>query len=294
MAGRKIRYDTGYYDIIRFFGEAALDPSAVAVRYESHHFELKDARLVEFASEIEQRMRREGRLKDGPAVMKLSASNLRALSPSITVRPVAYGLQAATCFALDFPHPLFEAHGGTLRDYYLAGRKTGNPLAVCLGVCGYLLLDNGREQCLLQVERAGNLASLENTYGPSVAGVVDYVEGYSNLRELTVKSLAVEIGEELNLKSGEYEIVPLAWATEIFRGERPQVFCLVRSSLSRDEVAERLEAVAPSEQEYHSYEFLDLDNGSLVVDSVLDKLNFEAKANYLLLEEYLGGPGDSI
>ena len=291
LAGVQRRYDSGYHSVVRFFGPDRVDPSDIAVNYLNTPWSLADPIISEYAEEMEKRFRAEGRLYDGPPAMKLAACDLETSPRSITVQPVNYGLQAATCFALDHPHKLFEAYGGTLRDYYRRDRTTlsvtDNPLAICLGVCAYVIVEERGRAYLVQVKRSGHLASLENSLGPTVAGVVDYVQGYTNLTALTLASLTSEISEEIDMRRAEYKIVSLGWGLEIFRGERPQIFCVVRTGLERMELAERLEAIAPANREFDSYEFHRLYGGALVDRKIFDSLNVEARMNYLLLEEYL-------
>ncbi len=290
-AGVQRQYDSGYHSLIRFFGPERVDPSDIAINYLSEPYQLSDPTIAEYAKEMEQKLRDEGRLHDGPPAMKLAACDLSAPPRSITVQPVSYGLQAATCFALDCPHDLFSARGGTLRDYYRRGRGklavADNPLPICLGVCAYVIVEERGRAYLLQVKRSGNLASLENSLGPSVAGAVDFARDYPNLTALTQASLAAEITEEINLRPSEYKIVPLGWGIEIFRGERPQIFCVVKTGMERMELTGRLESIAPSALEFESYEFHRLYGGALIDRKIFDELNVEAHLNYLLLEEYL-------
>lgn len=291
LAGVQRQHDSEYHSLVRFFGPDRIDPSDIAVKYFTTPYALRDPIIAEFAEEIEKRLRSEGRLYDGPPAMKLADCEMKASPRSITVQPVNYGLQAATCFALDHPHELFEAYGGTLRNYYRRDSQAlavaDNPLAICLGVCAYVILEERGRAYLVQVKRAGNLASLENSQGPTVAGAVDFAPGYPNLKTLILASLTAEISEEINLRPAEYKIVPLGWGLEIFRGERPQLFCLVRTGLERMELADRLESISPSEREFESYEFHRLYGGALVDRKIFDKMNVEARLNYLLLEEYL-------
>jgi len=162
-----------------------------------------------------------------------------------------------------------------------------NPLAISLGVCAYVIIEERGRAYLVQVKRTGNLASLENSLGPTVAGAVDFARGYPNLSALTMTALIAEVDEEINLRPAEYKIVPLAWGLEIFRGERPQIFCVIKTGLERMELAARLKSIDPSVREFESYEFHRLYGGAMIDRKVFDELNVEARLNYLLLEEYL-------
>jgi len=284
-------YSGDYVDVIPFFGKHAIDPGRIAVEYREEPFVIGDPVIASYATETAARMREEGRLYDGPPVMKLMAADLGSESGRIVVQPCDYALQAGTCLALDVVDERFAGHGGTLRTYYRHGCSKpsidNNPLAICLGVCGYLMVEEQGRRFLLQIERSDKLASLGGERGPSVAGVVDYRAGFADLAQLIRKSLTTEISEEVNLRYGEYEIIPLGWAIELFRGERPQLFCLIRAPFERSELTARLEAVDPSRREFKSYEFLPLYGGAVLDKKHFEQLNFEAQMNFLLLEEYL-------
>lgn len=291
LVGVQRQYDSCYYNIVRFFGRERVSPSEVAVKYLDTPYHLSDPLIIEYATEMEERFRAEGRLYDGPPVMKLAACRMRSEPRNITVQPTNYALQASTCFALDFPHKLFEPHGGTLRSYYRKNHgeitPADNPLAICIGVCGYVMVEERGRAYLLQVKRSANLASFENSYGPTVAGAVDFAEGYPNLTAMALSSLATEISEEINLRPVEYKIIPLAWGMEIFRGERPQIFCLVKTTMERMELVDRLEHIDQVTREFASYEFHRLYGGALVDQKIFNSLNVEARMNYMLLKEYL-------
>jgi len=280
-----------YVDLVYFFGDQAVDPATVAIEYRDEAFTLGDPLIAAYARETAERMKAEGRLYDGPPVMKLANADLISARKRLVVQPCDYALQAGTCLALDLPDNRFATHGGTLRGYYRYGcvqpSIANNPLAICLGVCGYLMIEEQGRRFLLQIERSDKLASLEGERGPSVAGVVDYRTDFADLAQLTRKALTTEIGEEINLRYGEYEIIPLGWGIELFRGERPQLFCMIRAPFERDELKARLDAVDPARREFKSYEFLPLYGGAVLDKKHFEQLNFEAKMNFLLLEEYL-------
>ncbi len=290
IVGVDHRCDSAYYGIVRFFGANTVDPACIQVKFNDRPFEVGDPLVAQFAAGVERIMRDEGRLYDGLPAMKLAACDLTSAEPSITVQPVNYGLQAGTCYALDLEHELFAIHGGTLREYYLARRThptvESNPLAISLGVCGYLMVEENNWRYLLQVKRSGNLASMESSYGPSAAGGVDWSTDHLDLAELTNYALRQEVREELNLSDANFGIVPLAWAMEIFRGERPQLFCLIVTSLTRSEIDGRLAAIDLDKREFDNYEWLPLEDGIRLNTEHFASLNFEARMNYLLLEEF--------
>lgn len=289
--GRLGQFLSDYIDTVRFFGPEGLRPSDVAIRYLNEPFVISDHLIAEFVSKAAAQMRSEGRLHEGPLSMKPAACDFNSETPTLIVRPCDYALQAGSCFALDFPDKRFDHAGGTLRDYYRRGclipRVDNNPLATCLGVCGYLIVDERGDRFLLQVRRSSKLASLENTFGPSVAGVVDYTNVHRNLQQLIVSSMAREAEEELGLQPQEYETIPLAWSIELFRGERPQIFCLIRTLLTREELTARLQAIPVERREFDAFEFIPLYGGTIIDQKHLDVLNPEAKMNFFLMEEYL-------
>ena len=290
LVGRIKEYDSGYYDIIRFFGAGKKEPSEIVIKYQPGIFTLSDALIEQYTVEMEQRLRQEKRLYDGPTVMMVTGFDPENDPPKITVREVKYGNVAGCSYTLDFKHRFFENNGGTLRDYYKSKYPShkieNNPLANCLGVCGYLQVREEGRTFLLQVTRSGKVASLENSRGPSVAGGVDFIEGYRNLGELLDRALADEVKEETGLDHGEYQIIPLAFAREIFRGERPQLFAVIETGLSREEISKRLKNLRIHFKEIDRFEFIPLRSDCTLDSAALHPLNHEALMNYYLMEEY--------
>ena len=284
-------YDSGYYDIVRFFGPDAVRPHQVVMDYLPGRFRFTDALIRDFAGEMESRLRAEGRLYEGPTVMQLAALDLATFPMTMTVRECSYGEQAGSCFALDWPHPQFDQWGGTLREYYKTRYPSTeleeNPLAICLGVCGYVIASWADEPVLVQVKRSGKLASLEKSLGPSAAGVVDYTTDWKTLAELIEQSMQAEITEELGLEPEEYELTPLAYAREIFRGERPQLFTLATTELSAEDVAERLRRLPAEGREFSEVTFVPVEQSRDLRDRWLASLNHEARMSWYMIEEYL-------
>ena len=292
LVGIDRSYDSGYFDIVRFFGNERIDPEAVEIKYTSNEYSLADPIIREFVGKMEARLRREGRIYDGPMVMQVAAANLSEPPFLVTIQACTYGISAGSCFALDQPDPLFD--GNTLREYYKQLTSSpaleGHPLALCLGVCGVLItggVNKPRHPRFLLVHRSGHLASLDNSMGPSVAGSVDFSTSCGNLAELARRSLSQEVREELGLADHEFSIEPLAWAREIFRGEKPQLFCLIRTTLSENELSNRLHSLLPT-PEFDSFEFVELSEG-LSVSLQKTGANHEAIMNCLIVEEYLEG-----
>jgi 8-oxo-dGTP pyrophosphatase MutT (NUDIX family) len=290
LVGREGLYDSGYYDIVRFFGEGAIKPSHIRIEYLSRTFSFSDSRIREFSKQVERRLRDQGKVHEGPTVMKLAGFDRENYPPTMYLQECAYGDHAGSCLALDLPHPIFDSWGGNLRWYYKTVYPSTdverNPLAICLGICAYLMATDGGGRYLLQVRRTSRLASLESSLSPSVAGTVDFTRGYRDLTELIKSSLSEEVQEELNLSVQDYDIVPLAYAREIFRGERPQLFCLMLSKRDRNSVAEALSAIDPSSREFDGFEFVKIDDDRPALDKWLATVNHEARMNYYLIEEY--------
>ncbi len=290
ISKRQVNRDFGYFDIIRFFGAEAVDPAEIAITYQAEPFEFTDDRIARFAVEIQERMTAEGRLYAGPPVMKLVEANLAGPNRSLTVQPCHYGLQAGSCFALDYRHPLFADWGGNLREYYSSRTKShevrDNPLAICLGVSAWVIVESAESRELLMVHRAAHLASLEASFGPSVAGSVEYVVERDNLLDVMRVSIAAEASEELGLSSSEYTYIPLAYTREIFRGERPQLFGAILTHLTPTELTARLERLDPEKREFDDYEFLPLEIDTASPGQLVDRLNFEGGMNLELLSQY--------
>lgn len=283
LVGKERSYDSGYYNIVRFFGADRIDPDEVAVRYRDDSWKPEDPVISKFARAIEAEFRREGRLYEGPRVTAVTEEQIEGAQPYVAIQPCDYGTFAGSCLALDRPDESFRYHGGTLREYYRhimqVSDRSSFPLPGCLGVCGLLVggSDAGPEW-FLTVRRAGHLTSLANSHGGSAAGMVDFIGGYQSLGEMARAAMAAEVTEELGLANDEYEIVPLAWAREIFRGEKPQLFFLLRTGLSPEVVRKRLDGLS-GRPEFDQVRFLPWQAGPA-------DLNHEAVMNFYLAEEF--------
>jgi hypothetical protein len=289
IVGVDRRHDSWYFDIVRFFGQAAIDPVAVQIQYDTTPFVQHDSVIAAFTDRIETALRAEGRLYDGPPAVQIARSDWLSETPFITIRPIRYGGQAAG-FAMDFADPAFERSGGTLREYlrtnYRSTKLEDSPLCTGVGVCGLLIVCEADRKYLLRVTRSSKLASLENSVGPSAAGSVEFADDYRNLAELIEHSMGREIEEELGLERQEYLVRPVAYAREMVRGNRPQLFALVETVLDRSQIADRISALPADTREFSEFEFVPLHNSRLSEVDIAP-LNFEAKMGYYLLEEWL-------
>lgn len=283
MVGSRRKYESAYVDIVRFFGEGGISPYGITVEYLPEKFHITDNRIAEYAREVAERMRAEGRLYDGPPATRLSSLDLKSSPKKAVIQATDYAEQAGSSFALDLEDELFAEYGGTLREYvyleYRAKGKTENPLAVGLGVCAMLLIEGDASHYVLIGKRGKHLASLEGSIGPSVAGSVDFRVGYKTLGELFRKSLAQEVEEEVGLRRDEFKITPLALATEVMRGERPQLFGLVTTQLPREEVLSRIAGLSGKPE---------IEDARLVKFEDVTGLNYEGWMSYWLAEEWVG------
>jgi len=289
MVGVDRRHDSWYFDIVRFFGQAAIAPMAVRTQYETIPFVQDDTVVAAFTGKIELALRAEGRLYDGPPAVQIVHVDWSRDAAWIALRPIRYGEQAAG-FAMDLVDPAFEGWGGTLRDYlrinYPSTRLEDSPLCTGVGVCGLLIVSEADRKYLLRATRSSKLASLEGSVGPSVAGSVEFADDYRNLAELIARSMGREVEEELGLERQEYSVRPLAYAREMVRGNRPQLFTMVETALDRSQIADRISGLASEKREFSEFEFLSLKSERLSEADIMP-LNFEAKMCYYLLEEWL-------
>lgn len=291
LVGRARAVDSGYFSILRFFGEAPPDPDAVRVAVTPGWFAFSDQLVARYAAHFADRLTAEGRLYEGPAVAGFRSLDLEGLAGVLTIQQTSYRDFAGSLFGIDEPYPAFDRYGGTLRHYYLSeyGRAPHDerPLANCLGVCGHLLIEEAGRRSLLQVKRAGRLATLADTQGPTAAGSVDFRPDYQSAADILIRALGQEVREELLLSDGEFEIVPLAFAREIFRPDNPQLFGLITTSLPAAAVLDRLQSIPEAEREFSEFRLLSLDASGRLPASAVEPLNFEARMSYYLLEEYL-------
>jgi hypothetical protein len=282
------QHESWYFDIVRFFGTGAIDPSAVQIRYVARSTRRRDPLIDAFALRIADELRVQGKIYDGPQVVQIVGTDWNGAPPSLSLEAVDYADQAAS-FALDLPDPRFEQWGETLREYlrakYPSSALGDSPLRTCVGVAGLLMVKEANHAYVLKVTRSAKLASLENSAGPSAAGSIEFAEDYHDLADMIVRSMGQEVEEELGLKCGEYEIRPLAYAREMFRGDRPQFFTVVETALSRSEVVDRIDTLSPRAREFTDHSFLPLNDGRLS-DEDSAGLNFEARMGAWLLEEW--------
>ncbi|MBD3402442.1 hypothetical protein GF420_06080 [candidate division GN15 bacterium] len=290
LVGADCAFDSGFYDIVRFFGDSPVRADETHIEVLPGMFCITDPMIAEFARYVAERLRRQGRLYDGPTVTGVRQIEIDEQAGRVLVQETTYADFAGSCFALDLSHPLFEDYGGSLRRYYIDRYSDtplqDRPLANCFGVCGYVLVTEGEQQFLLQIVRASHLATMAGTPGPSVAGSVDFAADYGTIGGLIDRALGQEVEEELHLTRDEFSLTPLACARELFRGDNPQLFALIRVNLSREDLAARMEAVPGAEREFASYQFLPLSDSRLTTDAI-DGINFEARMAYYLAEEYL-------
>ncbi len=283
MVGSKRQYESAYVDIVRFFGRGGISPDEIAIEYLPTCFQFTDRRIAEYAREIAGQMRREGRLYDGPLATRLASLDLKSSPKRAVIQATDYAEQAGSSFALDLEHELFAEYGGTLREYlyreYRAKGKAENPLAVGLGVCAMVLVEGAASHYVLIGKRGKHLASLEGSIGPSVAGSVDIRGGYRDLDDLLRQALAQEVEEEIGLRRDEYSIWSLALATEVMRGERPQLFGLVTTQLPREEVLSRIAGMSGKPE---------IEDARLVKFEEVTGLNYEGWMSYWLAEEWVG------
>jgi 8-oxo-dGTP pyrophosphatase MutT (NUDIX family) len=290
LVGAERKDCSDYNNIVRFFGEDGIDPASIRLMHANSRFEFDDPVIASFAAGYEMELRSEGRLKDGPDVTRLAGMGSRTGLDSITIQRATYGQFAGSCFCLDRQDDLF-GESVNLRKYYLATRKStdseDHPLAACFGISGLVLLEEENQSFILRVRRSARLATMTGTYGASVAGVVDYDDGHQTLWEMMQSSLAQEIQEEINLRQNEYRILPLAYAHELYRGEHPQLFCLVLCSLTRRELSARLTKVADEHKEFDRFDFLPISGGAITDPGVIEQFNFEGRMSFYLAEEFL-------
>lgn len=282
LAGRDRVHDSGYCAITRFFGPGAIDPRRVSLHYRPETFGFDDPVIEMFARKIESELRAAGRLYDGPRVTAVIEAQFDAQSPHLLLQPCDYGSFAGSCFALDHPDPLF-GDSTTLREY---AHRHRSRLPQCMGVCGLLVTtESDSTKQILAVKRAGHLASLARSVGPSAAGSVDYQTGRATLHELLQQSMAAEITEELGLSGNEYTVTPLACAREMFRGGKPQLFCRIDTGLSSVDVRDRLTRLT-ERPEFTDCYFLPINSDFRLSPGDLARFNHEAAMNWWLLEEY--------
>ncbi len=291
LVGPDRSFDSGYFQIVRFFRSDAFDPSAITVNILPGQYQIPDPLIQNHANEISERMRLEGRLYDGPMVAGAIGLRLDGTSPEVVIQRTSYADFAGSVMAPDQQQPFFDDHGGTLREYYYLTygltELNQRPLANCFGVCGHLLIEEGSSRYIMQVRRSRNLATLPSSKSATVAGSVDFSEKYGTLAGMIAQALGTEVREELNLQPDEFSIVPLATAREVMRPDNPQLFALIRTSLDRRSIWERIEKIDPEHREFDSFEFFPLDDNCQIGEKEFGELTFEGKMSIALAAEWL-------
>lgn len=291
LVGADKSFDSGYHSIVRFFGDAAIDPAAVRLHRKPGRYQIDDPLVREFAKHVANDLRSAGRLYDGPAVAGLRSPAPDTSSSGLDIQETSYPDFAGSCFALDLAYPAFSKYGGTLRDYYMTECQNiplgQRPLANCFGVSGYVLVADSEQRLLLQVVRSAHLATMAGTPGPSVAGSVDFSVDHQTLGDMTSSHMGTEVQEELALQTDEFSVIPLAFAREIIRGDNPQLFCLITVHLPPAELESRMMSIPSAEREFADYQFYEIGENCRLSQERVAGLNFEARMNYYLVEEYL-------
>lgn len=250
----------------------------IPLEHDNHSFSFADQRIRQFAQEQAVRLRSEGKLYDGPPALRLKQLFLteQLEQTRLIVQPCQYADQAGSSFMLDHPDALFADSGGTLRSYL---EQTYRPsqlieqLPGCFGVCAMVIT---RDRLIPVPLRGKHLASMSGTWGPSVAGGVDFDPGLRYLSDILATQLPVEVEEELGLTQPEYTFSAASFALEGGRGLRPQIFGFVTTSLDSMEMLERVNSISAESREHDDLRWIRLDDPLKWSADLLQSLNYEA------------------
>jgi hypothetical protein len=179
----------------------------------------------------------------------------------VKVQRASYEDQIATNLAVDVAGPWF-ADGGTVRSNFAQPEEGRLPplehsvLADTLGVAAVVLTPEGTP--LFRV-RSGDLAAIQqgalhctvSGVGKLAPALVAEGRGGFDLLEFGIRE---EIRTELNLEPGEYDLFPLAFARELPRAGKPQLFFVALSRLPQEELEARSRE-APERWEFAPNEF---------------------------------------
>lgn len=250
----------------------------IVLHHESEKFSFSDPLVQEFATRQATRLRAEGKLYNGPLALRLTAisGENEQLPLRLTVQPCDYADQAGSSFLLDHTDSLFGGYGGTLRDYLGITYRPGQLIEFlpgCFGVCGMVVTSDRMIPVPL---RGRKLASMAATWGPSVAGGVDYHADLATLDDVLKYQLPIELEEELGLRVGEFTFRETAFALEGGRGLRPQLFALIETPLESVALLERINLLSENAREHDEFRWLRLDDPIRWSGDLLQSLNYEA------------------
>lgn len=275
-------YPGGYREILDH-REIGLHGKSLSLKHSSASFAFSDQRISAFAHAQADRLRTEGKLYDGPPALRLVQLQVSEdlANTKFSVQPCRYADQAGSSFLLDYPDAIFDDSGGTLRSYLEQNyhpTQFMEQLPGCFGVCGMVITSDRKIPVPL---RGRLLASMAHTWGPSVAGGVDYELKLQCLDDILATQLPIELEEELGLQQGEYSFTPASFALEGGRGMRPQIFAMITTSLESIELLERVQSQPEEEREHDDLRWIRLDDPLKWSVDLLQSLNFEAAYSLL-------------
>ncbi len=275
-------YPGGYREILDHRA-IAIHGKSIPLLHDDYLFAFSDQRIKEFAHAQAERLRAEGKLYDGPPALRLVQLLVSEdlANTKFSVQPCRYADQAGSSFLLDYPDPLFDDSGGTLRSYL---EQKYQPLQLieqlpgCFGVCGMVITSDRKIPVPL---RGRLLASMAHTWGPSVAGGVDYESKLACFDDILATQLPIELEEELGLHLGEYSFTAASCALEGGRGMRPQIFAMITTSLDSIELLDRVQSQPENEREHDDLRWIRLDDPLKWSVDLLQSLNYEAAYSLL-------------
>jgi hypothetical protein len=275
-------YPGGYREILDHHAIAKHGKS-ISLAHDDQMFAFSDQRISEFAQKQAERLRAEGKLYDGPPALRLVQLQVSEdlANTKFSVQPCRYADQAGSSFLLNYPDALLNDTGGTLRTYLEQKYHPSQfmeQLPGCFGVCGMVITSDRKIPVPL---RGRLLASMAHTWGPSVAGGVDYDSKLACFDDILATQLPIELDEELGLKQGEYSFTPASCALEGGRGMRPQLFAMITTMLDSIELLERVQSLPEDEREHDDLRWIRLDDPLNWSADLLQSLNYEAAYSLL-------------
>ena len=174
---------------------------------------------------------------------------IRSWSPDgiVKIQPADYFSQVGTNLTLDWASQKLKGDdASTIRNSIelpasgLVNSLEASNLANTLGVACFLVTGDNRLYTRIRSKNQAVMA--EGKLHCSASGVYAWkpeLMQETNSFELFEMGMHNEIYKELNLKQNEYELIPLAFARELPRGGKPQLFFLAKTDYSYKEIEKK-------------------------------------------------------
>ena len=164
----------------------------------------------------------------------------------IVIEPANYFEQVGSNLTIDWASGLVGGHYDTFRSIIekpelgcLRPLPTSN-LANTLGVAVFFKTSDEKILIPIRGNQQAIMSEGRGKFHCSASGVFEWplsIKGKKTVDfEIFLYGMRLEIKRELNINSDQYELIPLAFARELARGGKPQLFFCALSNLDKDSI----------------------------------------------------------